>query len=184
MRINDPLIHTLMEVTDNPLGFFLSYPFVFLAINRSQPGTPIALTALPSLDSVSKNAAMMVCKLRMERISADSYAVAEFAPDTSGDARLFVYTNYCDDDNQLDQQTHIFRFTKEDNPDSCALALLDKDDWLLSDPRLLDPDPVYLQLFNDLTAEQRQLATTIQNHSYFSHVPTHPAKYADLSIIS
>jgi len=162
--MNQTLLDALLSFCPDPVDYFTRFRFAFTAfagINSGQPSEP-ALVAMPYVPRDAKGSVLLVGKLRMERLGADAYVVTEATADHHGQDRLFVYSSLLEGD-QVTHDTEILLMYPCDNGPG-RLEPLPRDDWVLSDPSLVAPDPQYRCLFAPFDDSLRHIAEYLDTH--------------------
>lgn len=170
----DHIVTRLLDHMANPSEYFRHFRFTVFGIRQYDRHSPLAIVGLPETNKRGKKGVLMVGKIRMERIEADAYGVVEFAPDSQGRERIFFYLTAKQPDGSLQYSTKIYVIGQDANNKE-ILAPLDPDDWILSDPRLIAPDPDYQKLFIDLPADKRAIAEKLDGHSVLQRAPEYLA---------
>jgi len=162
--MNQTLLDALLSFCPDPVDYFTRFRFAFTAfagINAGQPSEP-ALVAMPHVPRDVKGSVLLVGKLRMDRLGADAYVVTEATADHHGQDRLFVYSTLLGG-GEVTHDTEILLM----NPSAHGpgtLEPLPRDDWVLSDPGLIAPDPQYRCLFTPFDDSLRHIAEYLDAH--------------------
>lgn len=180
MTMDDSLYKALFSAGRNPAEYYNRFRFTFTAINGARysglPGETARL-ALPSIRPELTDVVLLVAKLRMERLAADAYAVTETTgADSRGHNHLFIYASAYRE-GRVTHSTDLFLLRPE-GTGRLTLYRAPEDDWLRSNPSLLQPNVRYQALFLPFDTDLREVAEYIDPHPALHQADAYLAAHA------
>ena len=151
----------MLTTPPDPVDYYRHFVVTVGAIGRN--GELIWL-GIPRCEKHAQAGMLLVAWQRIREAGADAYGIAEVARDAQGMRRIFLYLVVADGPEHILTRTSVYQYGYGEDG-VAQIVPLDQDDWILSDPVLLEPSvPTYWRLLGDMDEQHQDLARQLSEH--------------------